>query len=140
MIVDGSTSVSIGNETLAVGRNSLCTGYFSNAYLYGQKAHSGNFIGGAIQGNCQYSELNPFKLDTLNSAATTVLSLDGTGTTNSARHHFYNPCAPLPFDPGPHDPRASYTYSCSYYPSLSRLTSNTHFGATQELKRSPRCS
>lgn len=78
----GISSVSIGNDTLASGRNSLCTGYFSNAYLYGQRAHSGNFIGGAIQGNCQYSELNPFKLDTLTTGGTTVLSLDGTGTTN----------------------------------------------------------
>ena len=78
----GISSVSIGNDTVASGRNSLCTGYFSNAYLYGQKAHSGNFIGAAVQGNCQFSELNPYKLDTLNSGATTVLSLDGTGTTN----------------------------------------------------------
>lgn len=78
----GISSVSIGNDTVASGRNSLCTGYFSNAYLYGQKAHSGNFIGAAVQGNCQFSELNPYKLDTLTTGGTTVLSLDGTGTTN----------------------------------------------------------
>jgi hypothetical protein len=78
----GVSSVSIGNDTNASGRNSLCTGYFSNAYLYGQRSHSGNFIGSAVQGNCQISELNPYKLDTLTTAAITVLSLDGTGTTN----------------------------------------------------------
>jgi hypothetical protein len=81
-VASGKSSVSIGNDTNASAENSIATGYFSSAYLYGQKSHSGKYIGGAIVGNCQISELNPFKEASLLTSAITVLSLDGTGTTN----------------------------------------------------------
>jgi len=69
-----------GKGNTSSGQYSVSGGFYSNSYLYGQNTHtSGRF---SATGDAQQSSLVARKEDTLNSAATTVLSLDGTGTTN----------------------------------------------------------
>jgi hypothetical protein len=55
------------------------------SYLFNQKSHGNRWFsnaGNAEFGSRQFSELIAFTESSLNSASTTVLSLDGTGTTN----------------------------------------------------------
>jgi hypothetical protein len=52
------------------------------SYLLGQISYSGTFFNAGEYGYCQQSLLTARREASLNSAATTVLSLDGTGTTN----------------------------------------------------------
>ena len=78
---------SFGTGSYATASYSIALGAYTKSYLYGQLAHSGNdfdksYSTGANRGESQISFLNPSRIDTLSSAATTVLSLDGTGTTN----------------------------------------------------------
>ena len=78
---------SFGTGSLAGGKYSVALGSYTHSYLYGQLSYTGNsfdksYSTGALYGQSQISFLNPSKIDTLASAATTVLSLDGTGTTN----------------------------------------------------------
>lgn len=63
---------------------SVSHGQRTLAYLYGQLAYGGYAFAttGPATGDSQFSNLVASKLDTLTTAATTVLSLDGTGTTN----------------------------------------------------------
>jgi len=75
-----TASVAIGNVVYSEAENSFVTGNRTLGYLYGQNANaSGRFTG---NGDAQQSLLTARKSDTLASASTTVLSLDGTGTTN----------------------------------------------------------
>ena len=75
-----SSSVAIGNAVFAQAENSFASGNRSFAYLLGQNSRAnGRFV---ANGDAQQSYLTARKSDTLNSAGTTVLSLDGTGTTN----------------------------------------------------------
>lgn len=69
------------NQVKSTAPNSLATGYGTVAYLFGQQTGGG--ISYTIpEGAYQYSQVMAARLASLNSAATTVLSLDGTGTTN----------------------------------------------------------
>jgi hypothetical protein len=76
----GAYSFSNGNSAFASGTNSVAFGEFCNSTLYTQYAiASGRF---SSTGDAQQSLLTARREASLNSAATTVLSLDGTGTTN----------------------------------------------------------
>jgi len=80
-LVAASQSVAIGSgHSITAGANcSVVVGLNGAGYLYNQ------FVQGGATGNSrtnQNSTVNAWRYDTLNSAATTVLSLDGTGTTN----------------------------------------------------------
>lgn len=76
----GITAFSLGNSNAATSSYSLALGLQSRTYLISQlSSASGQF---ATQGDSQQSLLTANRAATLNSAATTVLSLDGTGTTN----------------------------------------------------------
>jgi len=73
-------SVCLGQQNVTTQPYSFSSGYFASSYLYGQKSHqNGRFD---LAGDAQVSQLVARKSDTLLTAATTVLSLDGTGTTN----------------------------------------------------------
>jgi hypothetical protein len=82
-----NTSNAVGGYSLAMGINtsanesySTTFGYYSNTKLYGQISNaSGPF---SSVGDAQQSLLTARREASLNSAATTVLSLDGTGVTN----------------------------------------------------------
>jgi hypothetical protein len=107
----GAKSISGGNGNTSSGAGSVALGYDNNAsgtyafvsgwdndaletatfvsgarakaYLRGQKTHStSRDLSVAGVGQAQMSELLALRKDTLTTAATTVLSLDGTGTTN----------------------------------------------------------
>ena len=74
------SSVTLGQQNVTTQPYSFSSGYFASSYLYGQKSHqNGRFD---LAGDAQVSQLVARKSDTLLTAATTVLSLDGTGTTN----------------------------------------------------------
>lgn len=73
-------AVAIGNVVFATAENSFASGNRASAYLFGQNSRAnGQFVG---SGDSQQSLLTARREASLNSAATTVLSLDGTGTTN----------------------------------------------------------
>lgn len=77
-----STALS-GTGNNALSNYSLAQGYVTQTNLLGQIAFSGTaFAFPSERGFCQQSLLTANRAATLNSAATTVLSLDGTGTTN----------------------------------------------------------
>ena len=92
----GQFAISFGYNSVSAGRSSVCIGGETNranatnaivmsgtqglGYLFSQIVSSPNTF--SAQGDCQSSTVNAFKSASLNSAATTVLSLDGTGTTN----------------------------------------------------------
>ena len=92
----GQFAVSLGYNNVSAARSSACIGGETNranatnsvvmsgtqgfGYLYSQIVSNPNSF--TAQGDCQNSQLNAFRTASLNSAATTVLSLDGTGTTN----------------------------------------------------------
>lgn len=82
-IISGVSSYAIGG---AFGEQSAITSSYSflsgtrgKAYLRGSRVHT---ILGFEQGNSQIQELISWKQDTLTTAATTAISLDGTGSTN----------------------------------------------------------
>jgi len=78
----GSTALA-GTGNNAISNYSLAQGYVTETRLLGQVAFSGTGYNFPFErGFCQQSLLTANRLATLNSAATTVLSLDGTGTTN----------------------------------------------------------
>jgi hypothetical protein len=70
------------NDNTASAAYSFVTGYFASGYLYGQRAHGNNFLGSAVVGTAQYSDLIASRLASLSSGGSTDLSLDGTGTSN----------------------------------------------------------
>jgi hypothetical protein len=73
-------SVCLGQQNATSQPYSFSSGYFASSYLYGQVSRqNGRFDS---TGDAQVSQLVARKSDTLLTAATTVLSLDGTGTTN----------------------------------------------------------
>jgi hypothetical protein len=73
-------SVTLGQQNVTTQPYSFSSGYFASSYLYGQKSHqNGRFD---LAGDAQQSLLTARREASLNSAAATVLSLDGTGTTN----------------------------------------------------------
>lgn len=76
----GQWSFATNQNTFASTDYSIASGLWCQTYLYGQTAHqNGRFN---QQADAQSSFLVARKEATLSSAATTVLSLDGTGTTN----------------------------------------------------------
>lgn len=75
-------SVSLGIIANATGDYSTAIGARSNAYLYGQFANANENFTGAGSGQAQQSLLTARRQATLTTGGTTVLSLDGTGTTN----------------------------------------------------------
>lgn len=79
----GDNSQAFGNQNQSTGNYSFAHGSRSIAYLNGQRSMGGNNTwGNPFYGLCQSSELVPTKEASLTTGATTVLSLDGTGTTN----------------------------------------------------------
>jgi hypothetical protein len=74
----------MGFGNVALASRSFALGGGASAYLTGQLSLSQEKwgIGGAANGNAQQSLLTAKREDILTTAATTVLSLDGTGTTN----------------------------------------------------------
>lgn len=76
----GLRSFAQGQDSQAIANYSRAFGYYVKGYLYGQTSFA-NFGFNQI-GDAQQSLLTARKQDELSSAATTVLSLDGTGTTN----------------------------------------------------------
>lgn len=73
-------SIAIGSNTNANESYSTSFGYYSNTKLYGQLSNaSGLFV---ATGDAQQSLLTARRSAALTTAATTVLSLDGTGVTN----------------------------------------------------------
>jgi hypothetical protein len=75
----GSGSAGTGGNN-ASGIGSFAVGQGSFAYLYGQNSTAAYKF--SLNGDAQQSNLTARREASLNSAATTVLSLDGTGTTN----------------------------------------------------------
>ena len=75
-----SITLGANSETQSNASSSATIGSRTNAYLYGQFAHAADRF--SALGDAQQSILVARKSDTLASAATTILSLDGTGTTN----------------------------------------------------------
>lgn len=76
----GYYSLATGINTFATGSHSCSFGLWSQAYLYGQTAtQAGRFNG---QSDAQISSLIARIEAALTTGGTTVLSLDGTGTTN----------------------------------------------------------
>lgn len=76
----GGRSVAIGDTSTAQAIYATAMGRSSLAYLVGQSSYASNQF--AAQGDAQQSLLTARRSATLTTAATTVLSLDGTGTTN----------------------------------------------------------
>ena len=76
----GQAAIAFNGRTQATGNYSATFGYFSRSYLTGQQVFNTGFFTAA--GDNQQSLLTPYKEATLTTAATTVLSLDGTGTTS----------------------------------------------------------
>lgn len=78
----GSGSISLGGLAAnATSQYSLAQGYYTQTQLLGQISFAGGSFTNTL-GQCQQSLLTSSREAALNSAATTVLSLDGTGTTN----------------------------------------------------------
>jgi hypothetical protein len=71
----GASSIAIGEGSRGQVQYSVALGALTTSHLYNQFTTLGTGIG-------QASDLKSYKTDTLTTAATTVLSLDGTGTTN----------------------------------------------------------
>lgn len=76
----GRGSQALGEEVIATNTYSMASGYQIESYLYGQFVRGNGALSNSA--SCQYSDVLSRRLAILNSAATTVLSLDGTGTTN----------------------------------------------------------
>jgi hypothetical protein len=74
----GSRSLAIGDQCISQATFGISMGRNGFAYLQGQFAVGYNFTTGLYQ----YSDLLAKRIATLTTAATTVLSLDGTGVTN----------------------------------------------------------
>ena len=84
VIASGNYSAAFGFQNTASAESSMAYGYRGVAYLQSQST-IGNLPqswGAPFRGACQSSTLIANKQDTLTTAATTVLSLDGTGVTN----------------------------------------------------------
>lgn len=95
-IISGARSAVLGNANTVTGYSSFAVnesnrtdidytaaiGNYSRAYLYGQFSTASGTLGGQGVGIAQQSLLTARREATLTTAATTVLSLDGTGTTN----------------------------------------------------------
>jgi hypothetical protein len=73
-------SVAMGSFNTAGAESSIALGNYAQTTLWGQLALSSYFF--AAKSDQQQSYLTAAKTASLNSAATTVLSLDGTGVTN----------------------------------------------------------
>ena len=77
----GQQSFSVGRDNISSNTFSFSQGRNSLAYLYSQSSQgSGSFD--LSKGNAQASNVVARKFDDLTTGGTTVLSLDGTGTTN----------------------------------------------------------
>lgn len=73
-VANATYSVAIGNRNQATGIASLALGSLGNSYLFGQNSF-GNGI--SALGDCQSSNILPYKDATLTTGATTTLFLDG---------------------------------------------------------------
>lgn len=78
----GQRSAAFNLNTLAQADNSTAFGIRGVSYLNSQVSFCADTFGFAQTGNAQQSYLTARKEDTLTTGATTVLSLDGTGTTH----------------------------------------------------------
>jgi len=79
-VASAQSAIAIGHDNDATAISAFAYGRNSVAYLYGQSSNASAFF--TSNGDAQQSLLTARKLATLNSAGTTILSLDGTGTTN----------------------------------------------------------
>jgi hypothetical protein len=89
-IIGGQDNNNVGAYSLSANRDnnikstapySIGFGFGTKAYLFAQQT-GGGYSYSSPEGAYQYSKVMAAKLDTLVSAGTTVLSLDGTGVTN----------------------------------------------------------
>ena len=78
----GDSSVCFGLSNSSTGQYSTAISFYSIAYLYNQFSQGTRFGGSGNTGQSQISNLIASREQALASAATTVLSLDGTGVTN----------------------------------------------------------
>jgi hypothetical protein len=81
----GSLVVGAQNAITSAAQFSLVSGNFGTAYLRGQVVSAPCNFGNSnltTKGDIQQSTITAYKQDTLTTAATSSLSLDGTGTTN----------------------------------------------------------
>jgi hypothetical protein len=81
----GSLVVGAQNTITSAAQFSLVSGNFGTAYLRGQVVSAPCNFGNSnltTKGDIQQSTITAYKQDTLTTAATSSLSLDGTGTTN----------------------------------------------------------
>jgi hypothetical protein len=79
-VASAQSAIAIGHDNDATAISGFAYGRNSVAYLYGQSSNASAFF--TTNGDAQQSYLTARKLATLDSAGTTILSLDGTGTTN----------------------------------------------------------
>jgi hypothetical protein len=79
-VASSQGAVAFGYDNDATNNSASAFGRNATAYLYGQNALGSGFFD--VNGTAQASKVVARKQDTLISAATTVLSLDGTGTSN----------------------------------------------------------
>ena len=79
-VASAQSAIAIGHDNDATAISAFAYGRNSVAYLYAQSSNASAFF--TSNGDAQQSLLTARKSDTLNSAGTTILSLDGTGTTN----------------------------------------------------------
>ena len=73
-------SISLGQQNVSNNSFSFSSGYFALSYLYGQASRQNGRFNST--GDAQQSNLTARREATLTTGGTTVLSLDGTGTTN----------------------------------------------------------
>jgi hypothetical protein len=81
-VASGGNSMALGSQNIASGNFSTTISTYAIASLYNQFAQGTRFGVFGNQGQCQISTLIASAQASLGSAATTVLSLDGTGVTN----------------------------------------------------------
>jgi hypothetical protein len=89
-VAGGDSNTASGNRNIvlagqgnqATSDYSVASGYYALTYLYAQRTIGNRYDTLGSPSDSQISDLIASRLATLNSAATTVLSLDGTGTTN----------------------------------------------------------
>ena len=79
-VASSEGAVAFGVDNDATNNSASAFGRNATAYLYGQNALGSGFF--TVNGTAQASKVVARKQDTLDSGGTTILSLDGTGTTN----------------------------------------------------------
>jgi len=81
--ISGYRAFGFGSYNIVTSQFGSVLGHYTKSYLYGQSSFAnGSFDNNQGDGDAQASQLVARKSDTLTTGGITVLSLDGTGTTN----------------------------------------------------------